>query len=117
MQEAWAWKLLANCQHLKAGIDRYIRFKLRVKYNTAQLQYSKHWMKTSYFYWSRSIISSQSYWFIEHILGSIPAVFISSNANDFYTAILPSPGSWSTANTPHCFLSAGDLLTSMIKST
>lgn len=117
MQDAWDWKLLANCQHLKAGIDHYIRSKLWVKNYTTQLLYSKHWMKTSYFYWSRSIISSQLYWFIEHILGSIPAAFISSNANDFYTAILPSPGSCSTANTPYWFLSAGDLLTNMIKST
>lgn len=42
MHEAQDWKLLANCQHLKAGIDHYIRFKLWVKYYATQLQYSKH---------------------------------------------------------------------------
>lgn len=50
MHDAQDWKLLANCQHLEAGIHHYIRFKLGVKYCTTELQYSKHWMKTSYFY-------------------------------------------------------------------
>lgn len=40
MQDAWDWKLLANCQHLKAGIDHYIRSKLWVKNYTTQLLYS-----------------------------------------------------------------------------
>lgn len=38
MHKAWDRKLLANCQHLKAGIDHYISFKLQE--NTTVHNYS-----------------------------------------------------------------------------